>query len=160
MADVTAIIRTHLASKSGVTNLIQATGGAFRLFPDLLPQYDPDSRTKTKRQPVAMPACTIESLGANDPTHNTGAAGVITENVVIDCFAATRAAANSLRLAIRAELNAFRGELSGTWVFWIATRNNGNTFEQSKIGDSLKTRYISPIAADVIYQESTTATPT
>ncbi len=160
MADATAIIRTHLASKSGVTNLIQATGGAFRMFPDLLPQYDPDSRTKSKRQPVQMPACTIESMGADDPTHNTGAAGIITETILIDCFASTRAAANSLRLAIRAELNAFRGELSSVWVFWIQTRINSNTFEQSKIGESLKTRYISPITADVIYQEATTATPT
>ena len=37
MADITATIRTHLASKSGVTDLIQATGGAFRMFPDVLP---------------------------------------------------------------------------------------------------------------------------
>ena len=160
MADITATIRTHLASKSGVTDLIQATGGAFRMFPDVLPQYDPDSRTKSKRQPLVLPACTIDSLGADDPTHNTGAAGVVTETLVSDCYAATRAAANSLRLAIRAELNAFRGTVSSVWIFWVQTRDQSTTFEQSKVGESLKTRYISPIEADVIYQEATTSTPT
>lgn len=92
MSDIGLGLRTYLLTKTAVTNVVST-----RIYPDVLPQN------------ATFPAVVYSEFGSDHNDQLSGAAGLYHPRVFIDCYAATRSAANTLAEAIRGVLHGYWG---------------------------------------------------
>lgn len=94
-------LRTYLISKAAVTAIVGA-GDAARIYPDVLPQG------------ATLPAIAYEVISQDSEEHLEGISGLAHSRVRVECYAATRMAADALAELVRlAPLQGYRG-LMGT----------------------------------------------
>jgi hypothetical protein len=93
--------RTYLLTKSGVTDLLGSTGA---IYPDRLPQ----SHT--------LPAIVYYTISEVPEHHMTGASPLTMYRLQLDCYAATRVAADGLAEATRDAADGYRGTMGSEYV--------------------------------------------
>ena len=100
MADFNADFKTKLKAESTVTDLVGA-GASARIYPDV-PKHN-----------MTLPAIVYgEGRGGESYEHLSGALGTAETVMVVDSYAATRAAANNLAEVVRV---ALQGPVHTAW---------------------------------------------
>jgi hypothetical protein len=97
--DIGKAVVTHLESVGDVTGVVGA-GDAARIYPEVLPQNP------------TYPAIVLDVASNVSEGHLGGSAGLAHARVRVDCYAETRAGANSLAEIVRTK--ALRTDFRGT----------------------------------------------
>jgi len=138
MASVTAAFRSKLLTYSGISSVVGQ-----RMYPDVLPKN------------ATMPAVILWRISTSRDHVVSDITRSAHTRIQVDCYANTRAAADSLALAIQQSgICSFRGTVDGI-VFSGIEIDSGDTHEHEPPTDGNQVhRYLTSFDFMVHYQES------
>lgn len=125
MAEIGKALRTHLLTKTAITDLVST-----RIYPDVLPQG------------VTLPAVTYQHIFEQSNNHLGGSENTGETTVQFDVYASTRSEANTAAEAIRKELDNLSGTLSSIWFDSVLPDIGRHRFESSQDADDSGHRYV------------------
>jgi hypothetical protein len=138
LPDIGATIRTLTLADGTVSGLVST-----RMHSDVLPQR------------ASLPAITYSVVDTLPNEHLAGIAALSRARIQIDCYAATRAAANSLADAVRLALATHRGTTSGQRISSI-TMPSGEAYSFDPVeAGSDQRRFVTSMDFYVFYQTTT-----
>ena len=141
--DISEGVCQFLQTLSSVTAVI-GTSPNDRIYPDVLPQG------------ATLPAITYEEPSGQEDYHLTGRSGMAESRVQINCFAATRSAANALGRIVRNTLgDGVNRQCGGIYVRKCHVEND-HTIYESPIDGSDAGRYVRSTDYVISYQQQLT----
>jgi hypothetical protein len=137
MSDVAVSIRSWLLTKPSLTNAIGQ-----RFYADILPQNP------------TLPAVTFSKVHTEHDHTLSDLAGVAHSRIQFDCYATTRATANSIAEAIRKTgIIALRGAVSGVEILGVRLESGQRNYVEYTREDSDDHRYVTTFDLVVDFAE-------